>query len=57
MTGHCGLADEVKRVRSSRELPTMFLKSHTQDHMACAIGALVFAGLSFGAALFPLIAA
>ncbi len=33
----------------------MFLKSHNQDHLAAAFGALVFAGLSFGAALFPLI--
>ena len=36
---------------------TMFSKSHPQDQMACAFGALVFAGLSLGAALFPLIAA
>lgn len=35
----------------------MFSKSHKQDHLACAFGALVFSGLSFGAALFPLIIA
>lgn len=29
----------------------------SQGQMACAVGALLFAGLSFGAALFPLIAA
>ena len=33
----------------------MFSKSHNQDQLACAFGALVFSGLSFGAALFPLI--
>ncbi len=33
------------------------LKSQNQDQIACAFGALVFSGLSFGAALFPLIAA
>jgi hypothetical protein len=32
-------------------------RSQAQAHLACAVGALVFAGLSFGAALFPLIAA
>ena len=32
-------------------------KSHSQGQVACAFGAMVFAGLSFGAALFPLIAA
>lgn len=36
---------------------TMFSKSSHPDHLACAFGALVFAGLSFGAALFPLIVA
>ena len=35
----------------------MLFKSHNQDLMACAFGALVFSGLSFGAALFPLIVA
>ena len=35
----------------------MFISSHKQDQLACAFGALIFAGLSFGAALFPLIAA
>jgi hypothetical protein len=35
----------------------MYSKSYSQDQLACAFGALVFAGLSFGAALFPLIAA
>ena len=34
----------------------MFSKYH-ESELACALGALVFAGLSFGAALFPLIAA
>lgn len=32
----------------------MFLKSQTQYQLACAFCALVFAGLSFGAALYPL---
>lgn len=35
----------------------MLSKSHHQGQMACALGALVLAGLSLGAALFPLIAA
>lgn len=35
----------------------MLFNSKEQDQLACAFGALVFAGLSFGAALFPLIAA
>ena len=35
----------------------MFSNSHSQDQLACAFGAMVFAGLSFGAALFPLITA
>lgn len=35
----------------------MLFKSHNQDQLACAFGALVFAGLSFGAVLFPLIIA
>ena len=33
------------------------LKSQNQAQLASALGALLFAGLSFGAALFPLIAA
>jgi hypothetical protein len=35
----------------------MLFKSHNQDQLACALGALVFAGLSFGSVLFPLIVA
>lgn len=35
----------------------MFIQSHSQDRLACAFGALIFAGLSFSAALFPLFAA
>jgi len=35
----------------------MFSTSPNQDHLACALGALIFAGLSVGVALFPLIAA
>jgi len=35
----------------------MFTQSYGQDRLACAIGALIFAGLSFSAALFPLFAA
>jgi hypothetical protein len=35
----------------------MHSHSTSQDQLACAIGALLFAGLSFGAALFPLIIA
>jgi hypothetical protein len=35
----------------------MLFKSHNQDQLACAFGALVFAALSFGAVLFPLIIA
>ena len=35
----------------------MFSNIKSQDQLACAFGALMFAGLSFGAALFPLIAA
>ena len=34
----------------------MVSKNH-ESELACALGALVFAGLSVGAALFPLIAA
>lgn len=33
----------------------MLFNAKSQDQLACALGALVFAGLSFGAALFPLI--
>ena len=35
----------------------MLFNSKEQDQVACALGALVFAGLSVGAALFPLIIA
>ena len=35
----------------------MLFKSQNHDLMACAFGALVFSGLSLGAALFPLFAA
>ena len=35
----------------------MHSHSTSQDQMACAVGALLFAGLAFTAALFPLIAA
>ena len=35
----------------------MHSHSTNQDTMACAVGALLFASLAFGAALFPLIAA
>ena len=35
----------------------MFSNVKSQDQLTCAFGALMFAGLSFGAALFPLIAA
>jgi hypothetical protein len=35
----------------------MLFKSHNQDQLACAFGALVFSGLAFGAALFPIIIA
>jgi hypothetical protein len=34
----------------------MFSK-YQESELACALGAVVFAGLSFGAALFPLITA
>ena len=30
---------------------------YQESELACALGAVVFAGLSFGAALFPLITA
>ena len=33
----------------------MFIQSYGQDRLACALGALTFAGLAFAAALFPLI--
>ena len=33
------------------------LNSRSHSQLACALGALAFAGLSFGAALFPLIVA
>mgnify|MGYP003577252584 FL=1 len=33
----------------------MFVSSYSQDRLACAIGALTFAGLAFAAALYPLI--
>jgi hypothetical protein len=32
----------------------MIFNSHSQDKLACALGALMFAGLSFAAALFPI---
>ena len=35
----------------------MHSHSSSQSQLACAVGALACAGLSFGAALFPLIAA
>ena len=35
----------------------MHSHSSSQDQLACAFGALMFAGLSLGAALFPLLAA
>ena len=33
----------------------MFISSYSQDRLACAIGAMTFAGLAFAAALYPLI--
>ena len=57
MARHWGVADGKRVVRMNQGAKTMFSKSHPQDQMACAFGALVFAGLSLGAALFPLIAA
>lgn len=33
----------------------MLFSSKNQDQMACAFGALVFAGLAFAAALYPII--
>jgi hypothetical protein len=33
----------------------MLFNSHGNDRLACAIGALLFAGLSFASALFPVI--
>jgi hypothetical protein len=35
----------------------MHSHSTSQDQLACAVGALMFAGLSLGAALFPLFVA
>ena len=35
----------------------MFSNVKSQDQLACAFGALMFAGLALGAALFPLFAA
>ena len=34
---------------------TCSFHSYSQDRLACAFGALTFAGLAFGAALYPLI--
>jgi hypothetical protein len=54
----------VKRAGKADLLPPSFyegarimLNSRSQSQLACAFGALAFAGLSFGAALFPLIVA
>jgi len=33
----------------------MIFNSHSHDKLACAFGAVMFAGLSFAAALFPVI--
>ena len=33
----------------------MLFKSHSQDQLASAVGALVLVGLSFGAVLYPLL--
>ena len=33
----------------------MFISSYSQDRLACAFGAMTFAGLAFAAALYPLI--
>jgi hypothetical protein len=37
-------------------MKTMFDLSYRESRVASAFGALLFAGLTFGAALFPLIA-
>ena len=33
----------------------MFISSYSPDRLACAFGAMTFAGLAFAAALYPLI--
>lgn len=53
MALHWGEADEMP-VSSHRE-QGMFIQSYHQDRLACALGALTFAGLAFAAALYPLI--
>ena len=35
----------------------MFIQSYGQSRLACALGALAFAGLAFASALYPLIQA
>ena len=51
-------ADGIKGpVRPHKGVTEMHSHSTSQDQLACAFGALLFASLSFGAALFPLIVA
>ena len=45
-----------ERTKSRKGSQDMFSKYHDSE-VACALGALVFASLSVGAALFPLIVA
>jgi len=55
--GKWALEDGNSNPSAHKGAKTMFSNVRNQDQLACAFGALVFAGLSFGAALFPLIAA
>jgi hypothetical protein len=53
---HWGVAGGKVPPAQNRGRP-MFNLSYRESRYASAFGALVFAGLSFGAALYPLIAA
>jgi hypothetical protein len=52
-----GGAEDGMPVFEDQRSKTMFVQSYSQDRLACAFGALVFAGLSIASALFPLIQA
>ena len=51
------MADGHVPFRIQKGSKTMFIQSYSQSRLACAIGALAFAGLSIASALYPLIQA
>jgi hypothetical protein len=51
------MADGRLPFRFEKGARPMFIQSHSQSRLACAFGALAFAGLSIASALYPLIQA